>query len=80
MVQQAFIVANGMNSLAQNSIDLPLPPSNDYVGNGKPHQLSAQSSLQHTDDSQSLGSFFNDQQTFSKQKVLLHLHIFQKRY
>ncbi len=60
MVQQAFSLASGMSSLSQNPID---QPANDCVGNGKAHQLSAQSSIQYTDDSQSMGSFFNDQQS-----------------
>lgn len=68
MVQQAFTLASGMSSLTQNSMDKSLPPANEYVGNGKPHQLSAQSSIQYTDDSQSMGSFFNDQQS-SRMKV-----------
>jgi hypothetical protein len=60
MVQQAFTLASGMSSITQNSMD---QPANDYVSNGKAHQLSAQSSIQYTDDSQSMGSFFNDQQS-----------------
>ena len=68
MVQQAFHLASGMNSISPElndpraSIDLNLIP------NGKP-QLSAQSSLQYTDDTQSINSFFPDQQSLTKQRV-----------
>jgi hypothetical protein len=66
MVQQAFHLASGMNSISPELNDPRA--SIDLIPNGKP-QLSAQSSLQYTDDTQSINSFFPDQQSLTKQRV-----------
>ena len=65
MVQQAFTLASRMNSITGEANEGRIT---DLIPNGKP-PLSAQSSLQYTDDSQSINSFFPDQQTLSKQRV-----------
>ena len=73
MVQQAFHLASGMNSIGPEMND-PRAMS-DLIPNGKP-QLSAQSSLQYTDDSQSINSFFPDQQSLTKQRVRILIYLF----
>ena len=65
MVQQAFNLASGMNSMHPENPDSRM---SDFIPNGKP-TLSAQSSLQYTDDNMSINSFFPEQQNLPKQRV-----------